>query len=170
MRRTSTSSSMLSKQAHAEHPDMLLMIAGEGPALAHLRNHVHAAHLEEFVRFIGYLDREAELPDCYAAADAFVFASRTETQGLVLLEAMASRIAGDRPCRDGNSRHTQTSFRRARAARRRDRFCPCNVPCRASPELRRNMSQQGRDWANKWSDHRTHPETCRTLSQPPPGG
>ncbi len=30
-----------------------------------------------------------ELLDCYAAADVFVFASRTETQGLVLLEAMA---------------------------------------------------------------------------------
>ena len=41
------------------------------------------------MRFIGYLDRDTELPDCYAAGDAFVFASRTETQGLVLLEAMA---------------------------------------------------------------------------------
>jgi 1,2-diacylglycerol 3-alpha-glucosyltransferase len=41
------------------------------------------------VRFIGYLDRQTDLPDCYAAGDAFVFASRTETQGLVLLEAMA---------------------------------------------------------------------------------
>ena len=41
------------------------------------------------MRFIGYLDRSTELPDCYAAGDAFVFASRTETQGLVLLEAMA---------------------------------------------------------------------------------
>jgi glycosyltransferase involved in cell wall biosynthesis len=29
------------------------------------------------------------LPDCYKAADVFVFASRTETQGLVLLEALA---------------------------------------------------------------------------------
>jgi glycosyltransferase involved in cell wall biosynthesis len=29
------------------------------------------------------------LLDCYRAADVFVFASRTETQGLVLLEAMA---------------------------------------------------------------------------------
>jgi len=41
------------------------------------------------VRFIGYLDRRTELPDCYAAGDVLVFASRTETQGLVLLEAMA---------------------------------------------------------------------------------
>ena len=39
--------------------------------------------------FIGYLDRETELLDCYRAGDLFVFASRTETQGLVLLEALA---------------------------------------------------------------------------------
>jgi hypothetical protein len=41
------------------------------------------------VHFAGYLDRDTALLDCYAAADVFVFASRTETQGLVLLEAMA---------------------------------------------------------------------------------
>jgi len=41
------------------------------------------------VRFVGYLERRTELPACYCAADAFVFASKTETQGLVLLEAMA---------------------------------------------------------------------------------
>jgi glycosyltransferase involved in cell wall biosynthesis len=41
------------------------------------------------VLFVGYLDRRSALLDCYRAADAFVFASRTETQGLVLLEAMA---------------------------------------------------------------------------------
>jgi len=40
------------------------------------------------VRFVGYLDRAEALLDCYRAADVFVFASRTETQGLVLLEAM----------------------------------------------------------------------------------
>jgi glycosyltransferase involved in cell wall biosynthesis len=45
------------------------------------------------MRFIGNLDRERTLNDCYAAANAFVFASRTETQGLVLLEAMAQSRA-----------------------------------------------------------------------------
>ena len=39
--------------------------------------------------FVGYLSRDGELQDCYAAGDVFVFASRTETQGLVLLEALA---------------------------------------------------------------------------------
>lgn len=41
------------------------------------------------MRFVGYLSREKELLDCYRAGDLFVFSSKTETQGLVLLEAMA---------------------------------------------------------------------------------
>jgi 1,2-diacylglycerol 3-alpha-glucosyltransferase len=70
-------------------PDALFVIAGEGPAREHLVKLARSLGVESAVRFIGYLDRATELPDCYAAGDAFVFASRTETQGLVLLEAMA---------------------------------------------------------------------------------
>ena len=70
-------------------PDALLVIAGEGPAEDHLRRLVAELGLGQSVRFIGYLDRDTGLRDCYRAADVFVFASRTETQGLVLLEAMA---------------------------------------------------------------------------------
>jgi glycosyltransferase involved in cell wall biosynthesis len=73
----------------ARRPDALFVIAGEGPALPHLTRLARELGLEAHVRFIGYLDRRTELPDCYAAGNAFVFASRTETQGLVLLEAMA---------------------------------------------------------------------------------
>jgi glycosyltransferase involved in cell wall biosynthesis len=72
--------------------ELLLLVAGEGPALADLRDSVRARGLDANVQFVGYLDRQRELPDCYAAADAFVFASRTETQGLVLLEAMAAGL------------------------------------------------------------------------------
>ncbi len=78
--------------AHRVCPDILLVIAGEGPALSDLRQQAAALQLGAAVQFIGYLDREKELPNCYAAADAFVFASRTETQGLVLLEAMAAGL------------------------------------------------------------------------------
>ena len=73
-------------------PDILLLVTGEGPAMADLRRQAVALGLGDAVRFLGYLDRQQELPDCYAAADVFVFASRTETQGLVLLEAMASGL------------------------------------------------------------------------------
>ncbi|MFT3849431.1 MAG: glycosyltransferase [Propionivibrio sp.] len=78
--------------ARAWVPDILLVIAGEGPALGTLRRIVADRGLRDCVQFIGYLDRQNELPACYAAADVFVFASRTETQGLVLLEAMAAGL------------------------------------------------------------------------------
>ncbi len=70
-------------------PDVLLVIAGEGPAREHLKRLVGEWQLTEQVLFVGNLDRATELLDCYRAGDAFVFASRTETQGLVLMEALA---------------------------------------------------------------------------------
>jgi glycosyltransferase involved in cell wall biosynthesis len=73
----------------ARLPRVLLVIAGEGPALPSLRRRVAKRGLADNVLFVGYLDRADALLDCYRAADVFVFASRTETQGLVLLEALA---------------------------------------------------------------------------------
>jgi len=70
-------------------PTVLLIIAGSGPAVGSLKKLVGTLGLSEHVMFVGYLDRKTELLDCYKAGDVFVFSSRTETQGLVLLEAMA---------------------------------------------------------------------------------
>jgi 1,2-diacylglycerol 3-alpha-glucosyltransferase len=70
-------------------PDILMLIAGEGPAEQHIRSLVASLGVGENVKMLGNMDRGQTLRDCYAAADVFVFASRTETQGLVLLEAMA---------------------------------------------------------------------------------
>jgi 1,2-diacylglycerol 3-alpha-glucosyltransferase len=70
-------------------PDVLLVVAGEGPALPYLKRLAGRLGIEAQVLFVGYLDRAQALLDCYRAGDAFVFASRTETQGLVLLEALA---------------------------------------------------------------------------------
>ncbi|MDO8787745.1 MAG: glycosyltransferase [Sulfuritalea sp.] len=75
--------------AWRQKPQLMLVIAGEGPALPALRRQASALQLDDHVRFVGYLPREGSLRDCYAAADVFTFASHTETQGLVLLEAMA---------------------------------------------------------------------------------
>jgi hypothetical protein len=57
-------------------------VAGAGPALAGIR-----ARYPD-VNFLGVLDQQ-ELAQVYAAADVFVFPSKTDTFGLVLLEAMA---------------------------------------------------------------------------------
>lgn len=71
------------------HPDIVLLIAGEGPAKKTLQRLGKALELEANLRFVGYLGRGPELSSCYQAGDVFIFASRTETQGLVLLEAMS---------------------------------------------------------------------------------
>ena len=57
-------------------------VAGAGPALAGIRARFPG------VNFLGVLDQQA-LAQVYASADVFVFPSRTDTFGLVLLEAMA---------------------------------------------------------------------------------
>ena len=71
-------------------PEIFLIIAGEGPAKKDYQQQVIKMGLQDNVSFVGYLDRNSELIDCYHCADIFVFSSKTETQGLVLLEAMAS--------------------------------------------------------------------------------
>ena len=76
-------------QLVARRPDVVLIVAGEGPALAHCRSYAASLGLSRHVRFVGYLSRDSALLDCYKAGDLFVFSSKTETQGLVLLEAMA---------------------------------------------------------------------------------
>jgi len=72
--------------------DILLVVAGEGPAEASLHAQSKELGLQDNIKFIGYMDRNTELNSCYRAADVFVFSSTSETQGLVLLEAMAQGV------------------------------------------------------------------------------
>jgi len=72
-----------------KNPNALLVIAGEGPAEKSLHKLSETLGIADQVKFIGYLDRNTQLNACYKAADIFVFSSLSETQGLVLLEAMA---------------------------------------------------------------------------------
>lgn len=62
------------------------MIVGDGPALPILRE-----RLGQIAHFVGFKSGD-DLADHYAAADLFAFASRTETFGNVILEAMASAL------------------------------------------------------------------------------
>lgn len=61
------------------------VVVGAGPELARLRAKYPDA------RFLGYREN-GELAGAYASADVFVFPSRTDTFGLVMLEALASGV------------------------------------------------------------------------------
>ncbi|WCB92892.1 glycosyltransferase [Baekduia alba] len=72
--------------ARRRDPRLHLVLAGGGP-----EEHVLRERLGEHATFLGWLEGDA-LADAYASADLFLFASRTDTFGQVLLEAQASGL------------------------------------------------------------------------------
>ncbi|MDZ7642054.1 MAG: glycosyltransferase [Desulfurivibrio sp.] len=69
----------------------VFVVAGNGEAEQEIREIFATADLGERLIMPG-IQQKDELADCYAAMDLFVFASRSETQGLVLAEAMAAGV------------------------------------------------------------------------------
>jgi len=72
-------------------PDAHLMLVGDGPLREQLEETAAGAGLSGRVHFTGTLTKP-EVIDVYHAADLFVIASVTETQGLATLEAMAAGL------------------------------------------------------------------------------
>jgi len=70
-------------------PKAKLLLVGRGPYEPGLRALVRKKGIADDVIFAGFIPDD-ELPSYYAASDAFAIASRFETQGLAILEAMAS--------------------------------------------------------------------------------
>lgn len=64
------------------------MIIGDGPEKENLMRQIGELGLTENIIFIGNVDNQ-EIKNYQAASDAFLFTSKSETQGIVLLEAMA---------------------------------------------------------------------------------
>jgi len=75
------------KKVLQKDPKVNFAIAGDGPFRKNLEWLAKLLHIRKKIVFCGYLGRE-DLAGVYKAADLFVFASVTETQGLVVAEAM----------------------------------------------------------------------------------
>ena len=140
--------------ARRDVPDLILLISGEGPAEAALHRQAAQAGLGEAVRFLGYLDRQHELPDCYAAADCFVFASRTETQGLVLLEAMASGLPVVALAAMGTRDILAPGLGCLAPQDDLAAFAAAMVRVLRDPALRERLSHEASNYAGEWADDR----------------
>ncbi len=134
-----------------ECPDLVFIIAGEGPDAERLKKLSDSLGLQSNVRFFGNLDRRTALLDCYRAGDIFVFASPTETQGLVLIEAMALGV----PIVSTAVMGTATVLRDARSAvvSREDigEFTARVAKLLRSPARRAELSAAGPIDAQAWS-------------------
>jgi glycosyltransferase involved in cell wall biosynthesis len=129
----------------------MLVIAGEGPALPTLKRQAAALGIEASVRFVGYLDRLRELPACYAAADLFVFASRTETQGLVLLEAMAAGVPVLAFAALGTREIVEPRRGALPAPQEAQAFGEAMAALIEDPQRRKAMSLSARAFAREWT-------------------
>jgi glycosyltransferase involved in cell wall biosynthesis len=134
-----------------EFPDLCFIVAGEGPDAARLKQRALELGLGEHVRFFGNLDRRTTLLDCYRAGDVFVFASPTETQGLVLIEAMALGV----PIVSTAVMGTATVLEHAGSARVSaedvTEFAAHAATLLRAPELRAQLSAAGPVDAVRWS-------------------
>lgn len=74
-----------------ESEDGLFLLVGEGESAQELENRFHEAGVGEQLLYVGKQTGQASA-DAYAAMDVFLFASKTDTQGLVLLESMAAGV------------------------------------------------------------------------------
>lgn len=135
------------KQILEAIPSARLALVGDGPHRLALEQHFAGTP----THFVGYL-HGVELASAFASADAFIFPSRTETLGLVLLEAMAAGCpvvaarSGGIPdiVTDGVNGYLfdPTDERGAIAATQR---------LLAQPEERETLRQNARQEAEKWS-------------------
>jgi len=132
------------------YPDVLLLIVGEGPAQSRLKDIVHRLRLEANVQFIGYLDRTTALLDCYRAGDVFVFSSRTETQGLVLLEAMALGVPVVAIAEMGAIDVLEAGRGAVMAPPEEHAFADAVCKLLDSPSLRRQLAAEGRQYSTRW--------------------
>jgi glycosyltransferase involved in cell wall biosynthesis/predicted metal-dependent phosphoesterase TrpH len=132
--------------AHRSDPRLHLLLAGGGPEEGELR-----ARLGEHATFLGWLGGE-ELASAYASADAFLFASSTDTYGQVILEAGASglpvvAVAEGGPAALVENRHTGLLCRP-----HADHLAGALLQLASSPALRRQLgaaaaqAARGRSW------------------------
>ena len=68
-----------------------LLVAGDGNFMQDLKDLVEQQQLAQDVFYLGYVERD-DLASLYHLADVFTFPSKTETQGLVTVEAMTAGL------------------------------------------------------------------------------
>ncbi|WP_414041854.1 glycosyltransferase [Acidithiobacillus sp. M4-SHS-6] len=141
------------RQLRQQRPDVLLLLAGDGPARPSLEKEARDTQLTDHVRFLGYLDHLLELPQAYAAADLLVFASETETQGMVLLEALAAGLPVVAVPVMGAADLLHSGMGTRSAPADAGAFARICADILADPNLLEQLSTEARNLAHQWSEN-----------------
>jgi len=132
-------------------PAARLLLVGHGTQAEQLRRLASSLPVATRIGFLGVRPHHA-LVECYRAADVFLFASETETQGLVLAEAAACglpAVAVDAPGCDEVVRDGETGLltKGDPAA-----LAEAAIGLLLDPERRRGMARRAREVAQRLFD------------------
>ena len=79
------------KEIYKKHKNIKLLIVGDGPDIEKYKKYVKKEKLEDNIIFTGKVSLDV-IPFYYRIANVFATASKTETQGLTVIEAMSASI------------------------------------------------------------------------------
>jgi len=125
-------------------------VAGGGPELAGL---VGRARGDERIRFLGAVESDRVL-DCYREADAFLFPSRSDVFGLVLVEALGSGIATITAAAPASTADLAVHERNSLVVQSHDPKVWAEAICRVTEDatLRRRLGAAGRQTVlSRWT-------------------
>jgi 1,2-diacylglycerol 3-alpha-glucosyltransferase len=134
------------------NPTSVFLVIGAGPAEEEIRTIAEEHDVESQLRLAGKKTGQA-LADAYAAMDCFVFSSFSETQGLVIAEAMAAGlpvVALDAPGVREVVRHGRNGFLLDAAAEEAE-FASCLRKLKSDADLRKQFRQAARRTAQKFA-------------------
>lgn len=131
-------------------PDVSLVIAGHGSAKESLETLARECNLSDAVRFVGTLNQEA-LAKLFSAAEVFSIASTSETQSMVLLQAMACGLPVVGARSGGLTEHIPPKVGFQSEPGNSEDFADNLVRILTAPDTRERMKQEAISFAREFS-------------------
>jgi 1,2-diacylglycerol 3-alpha-glucosyltransferase len=131
-------------------PNSLLLFVGGGPDQEKLAQLAHDMGMGERVRFSGFVPHNL-LDEYYSSADVFAYPSTSETQGLILAEAMSAGapvVAVDAP---GSRDIVKNNLNGLLTKNSVEDFSEALLRIASDYELRKNLAQAGQKTSHEYS-------------------
>lgn len=133
-----------------QHPETRLWLVGDGPARKELQSLARDLGIGDKVRFVGAVPRR-EVDTFYIASDLFVFSSMTETQGLVIGEAMSYGLPAIAVDGGGAGENIQDDFNGYKVGNSPIQFAEKTLEVLANPALLGRLSEGARRSVKRWT-------------------
>jgi 1,2-diacylglycerol 3-alpha-glucosyltransferase len=126
------------------------IIIGDGPEKQNILKTIEDQGLKDTVILLGSVSSE-EVCQYYMASDIFVFSSRSETQGMVILEAMAGKCAVVAISSSGIDDIIHNGYNGFKTKSDLNLWSKKVIYLMESPKILKEMSQNAYDFSNKFS-------------------